>query len=481
MRSLEVSNLSCSYGQTPVLKNVSFSLEPGEVLAVVGPSCSGKTTLTYCISGIIPNIIPAAVSGSIRIDGEEMLGKGVEEITRHVGFVLQSYELQIFGLTVEEDIELSSDGCEDERVRHILASFGLDAYAKYFVHELSGGLKRRLVIASALLRDVDYLVMDDPVANLDWGGKKTLAETIRMLRNEEKGVLLLGKRMKGLEGVIDRVVELPGRNDTPNTHGVNSDFPQKRIQTTIDGPAASFESVWFRYSRDYVLRDVNLDVRRGEVVSVMGPNGSGKTTMMKLMNGLLKPTKGRVTVSGIDTRSSNPSELARHVGTVFQDSEKYTVFESVWEEVAFGPKNLGMGDGYVERALEMLGLAGKRRENTFSLSVGEKMRLSIASAIAMDPELIIMDEPTTGQDEETLSQLASIIRGLKSYGKTVMIVTHDTDFAFQTSDRVVILKDGGIVYDGEPSPLSNDLEMLLEWGLEPPSRLGDRVCLQSSA
>ncbi|MEM0482012.1 MAG: ATP-binding cassette domain-containing protein [Nitrososphaerota archaeon] len=481
MRSLEVTNLSCSYGTTSVLKNVSFSLEPGEVLAVIGPSGSGKTTLTYCVSGIIPNIIPAAVSGSIKIDGEEMLGKGVEEVTRHVGFVLQNYELQIFGLTVEDDIELSSEGCGDERVRHIMAAFRLDAYAKYFVHELSGGLKRRLVIASALLKDVDYLVVDDPVANLDWSGKKTLAETIRMLRSKGKGVLLLGKRMKGLEEVIDRVVELPGRKDTSNTHSVITGFPPERTKVTSNGPAASFESVWFRYSKDFVLRDVNLEVRRGEVVSVMGPNGSGKTTMMKLMNGLLKPTKGKVTVSGIDTRSSNPSELARHVGTVFQESEKYIVFESVWDEVAFGPKNLGIGDGYVEKALEMLGLDGKRCGNTFSLSVGEKMRLSIASAIAMDPEIILMDEPTTGQDEETLSQLASIIRGLKSYGKTVMIVTHDTDFAFQTSDRVVILKDGGIVYEGEPSPLLNDLEMLIEWGLEPPSRLGDTVCLQSSA
>ncbi len=481
MKSLEVTGLSCSYGQKSVLNDVSFSLEAGKVLAVVGPSGSGKTTLTYCISGIIPHRIPGTVRGSIKIDGEEMLGRSIEEITRHVGFVLQNYELQIFGLTVEEDIELSADNCDDEMVKQILASFGLDAYVKYFVHELSGGLKHRLVIASTLLRDVRYLVMDDPVANLDWKGKKTLAETIEILRDKGKGILLLGKKMRGLENVIDEVIELPGRQGSPNTHSIRTAFPLRSNQPKNDGPAASFDAVWFRYSRDYVLRDVNLEVRRGEVVSVMGPNGSGKTTMMKLMNGLLRPTKGRVVVSGLDTRNSSPSRLARHVGTVFQESEKYIVFESVWDEATFGPKNLGMGYEHVENALEMLGLSSKRHENTYLLSVGEKMRLSIASVIAMDPEIVIMDEPTTGQDEETLSQLASIIQGLKSHGKTVVIVTHDTDFALQTSDRIVILKDGSVVYVGEPLPILEDLDMLSEWDLEPPSMLSEKTCLQSSA
>jgi energy-coupling factor transport system ATP-binding protein len=476
---LEVTGLSCKYGSEWVLKDISFKVRKGEAVAILGRSASGKTTLAYCLSGIIPNRISGTVSGSIVADGEELIGKPIREFNKTIGIVLQNYELQIFGLTVEEDLELSLRDGDEERLEWALEFFDLKKYRDYYVHELSGGLKHRLVLASTILTNPKYVVLDDPVANLDWKSKKMVANMIKLLKENGKGVIVLGRRLKGLEGVIDKVLYLPA-GATENGNIRLSDQAGLNINATSklndNRHIVEFNQVYYKYNSEYVLKNISLKIKRGEVLSVMGPNGSGKTTLMKHVIGLLRPCKGSVLVNGIDTRKISPARMARHVGIVFQDPEKYFVSETVRDEVAFGVRNLNLDEGLVDRALNMLGLICKKDSSPYSLSMGEKIRLSIASVIATNPEIIILDEPTTGQDDETLKQIIAIINKIKSMGKTVAIVTHDSDFALGVADRIVILNDGSIVAEGSPTQILSDPKLIDDAGIEPPSVLGEERC-----
>ncbi|MEM1775543.1 MAG: ABC transporter ATP-binding protein, partial [Nitrososphaerota archaeon] len=223
--------------------------------------------------------------------------------------------------------------------------------------------------------------------------------------------------------------------------------------------------------RDFVLKNISLDIYRGESVTLMGLNGSGKTTLAKLINGLLIPVKGVVRVLGIDTKTSSPARMSRYVGFVFQDPDKHIILDTVWDEVTFIARNLGLSFDYAEEALKLLKLENLRNEAPYCLSMGEKVRLSIASTLASNPEILIFDEPTTGQDEETLVTISLLIKKLKSKNKTSIIITHDSDFALEVSDRVIVMADGVIVADGSPKEILFNNKLLEEYGLEPPSIL----------
>lgn len=481
LKSLEVKNLNCRYDSRWILRDVSFKVKPGEALAIVGPSASGKTTLAYCLSGIIPNRIRAEVSGKMKIDGEELLGKPIREIIRSIGIALQNYELQIFGLTVEEDLELSIREDDEDTLEWVLRFFELEKYRKHYVHELSGGLKHRLVIASTILTDPKYILMDDPVANLDWNSRRIVAKTIKLLKEKRKGVIILGRRLKGLEKVIDRWMYINQERienlDQGPRHTKTTNI--KIVSEISDDSVVEFREVYYRYSKDkgYVLKNISLRIGRGEIHVIMGPNGSGKTTLMKHINGLLKPSRGTVLVNGIDTNQTSPAEMSRHVGIVFQDPERYFVSETVWDEVAFGVRNLGLSEKNIEEALHMLNLVDKKDSSPYFLSMGEKIRVYIASVLAMDPKIIILDEPTTGQDEETLEQMKNTIEKLKNMGKTVIVVTHDSDFALSIADRLTILKDGSVYAEGSPLELLNNTKLVEEVGIEPLSIKGEEKCL----
>lgn len=479
LNCLEVRNLNCRYDSELVLRDISFKVRPGEAIAIVGPSASGKTTLTYCLSGIIPNRINGEVSGSIKIDGKELLGKPIKEFIEYVGVVLQNYELQIFGLTVEEDLELSLREKDEDMLRWVLQFFELEKYRHYYVHELSGGLKHRLVIASTILSDPKYIIMDDPVANLDWKSRKIVSRTIELLKQKGKGVIILGRKLKGLENVIDRTISLNRSYDPVDE--VNNLQTEIEVSDPMTQPSdttiVDFRRVFFRYGREFVLKNISLQIKRGEIFAIMGPNGSGKTTLTKHIIGLLKPTMGTVIVDGVDTRTRSPAEMSRYVGMVFQNPEKYFVSETVWDEVAFGVRNLKLDEKNVEEALRVLNLVDKKDVSPYTLSMGEKIRLYIASVLAINPEVIILDEPTTGQDEETLIQIRNVVKKLKKMGKTTIIVTHDSDFTISIADRLAILKDGEIFAEGKPDDLLKDHDLVDEIGIEPLSIVGEEKCL----
>ncbi|AEH25276.1 energy-coupling factor ABC transporter ATP-binding protein [Pyrococcus yayanosii] len=232
------------------------------------------------------------------------------------------------------------------------------------------------------------------------------------------------------------------------------------------------QDVWFGYEGRDVLKGVSFKFDGG-VMAIVGPNGSGKTTLVKHLNGLLKPRKGKVIVDGLDTREHTVAELSRIVGYVFQNPETMFFEESVYREVAFGPKNLGLDDDEVERnvqwALEMVGLSGYEDRSPFSLSGGEKQRLAIACILAMRPKYLVLDEPTTGLDGRAVRGLVKVIKGLVEEGHGVILVTHDMELVLELADRVMLLREGRVTFDGPVDEFfSLDLESL---GLEKPELL----------
>ncbi len=216
---------------------------------------------------------------------------------------------------------------------------------------------------------------------------------------------------------------------------------------------------------------VDLEVRAGEFIALLGQNGSGKTTLAKLMNGLLKPTEGRVLVEGRDTRKMSTAECARVVGYVFQNPEHQIFASTLYEEVAFGPRNLGFPEEEVrkrvEEALRIVDLNKPLDSFPHLFSVGEKHRVAIASILAMGPKLIILDEPTTGIDYGRSLQIMRILRRLRDEGKAIILITHDLYFAAEFADRVIILRNGRKVADGKVEEILSDKELLIENGLSP--------------
>jgi energy-coupling factor transport system ATP-binding protein len=212
------------------------------------------------------------------------------------------------------------------------------------------------------------------------------------------------------------------------------------------------------------LKGVSLTVKNGEFVAVMGQNGAGKTTLIKHFNGLLKPTRGKVLVDGVETTKTSVAALARNVGFVFQNPDHQLFSESVDEEIAFALKNFGYNAEVIEQrvswAMNLLGLSQYRKTSPFMLSGGERKRVALASVLAWDPKMLVLDEPTIGQDHRQKENLRQFIMQMQTQGKTVVTVTHDVEFVAECSPRVVLMQDGKIVADGPSKVILTDSEVL---------------------
>ena len=232
------------------------------------------------------------------------------------------------------------------------------------------------------------------------------------------------------------------------------------------------KGLWFRYDERWILRGVDLEVSEGELLAIVGQNGCGKTTLVKHFNGLLKPVRGTVLIDGLDTREATTAQLARRVGYVFQDPSSQIFSNTIFEEVSFGPRNLGIPsmevEARVKEALEKVDLRKPLEVQPYSLSMGEKERLAIASILSMRPRLLILDEPTTGQDYRTCRAIMRIAREYAEGGGAVVMISHDMDLVCEWASRVVVMHKGEVVEDGEPHEVYNNHELLQSIGLSPP-------------
>ena len=512
---IKIRDLTFYYGDAsrPALQDVNLDIEDGEFVLVTGPSGCGKTSLCRCLNGLIPHFYGGEIAGGLEVQGLDVMRHTTRELATRVGMVFQDPENQLVSMDVQREVAFGLENLAfprdvmAKRVEESLDTLEISGLRHRQVHELSGGEKQKVVISSVLALHPDVLVLDEPTSELDPKGAEDVLSIVRRL-NDELGitVILVEHRLDRVVHLVDRMIVMDegkiiadgnpravlsngditsiGAGVPPivrivqrlRDNGVNVDnipltvkegramlkdiFMGARGSTlshteSADNgrPVIEIDKLWHAYPEGITaLKNVNLRICEGEFVAVMGRNASGKTTLVKHINGLLKPTKGKVIVSGIDTRRATIAQLSRKVGFIFQNPNDHIFADTVEEEIAFILKNLGFDSGEIaariDEMLEMFALKEFRKQYPRSLSGGERQRVAMASVLVARPRVLILDEPTRGMDYRLKSELMRFLNGYREKGNTVVLVTHDVETVAEHADRVVLLSEGGVVVDG---------------------------------
>jgi energy-coupling factor transport system ATP-binding protein len=520
----------------PALHGLSLSVQAGTLTVVLGGSGAGKSTLCYCLNGLIPHYLPGELSGTVLIDGRDTRQATVSQHARSVGLLFQDFEAQLVSTNVERELAFTLGNlCPDlsreasaARITDTLRLLGLDDYRARDPLSLSGGERQRLAIASVLAPRPPVLVLDDPTTDLDPAGRAVLYALLRRLVETGTTVVLTDHETEDValadhacllsqgglvwDGRPDRLLRRPAlmeqcdvrplplsvffarlgyRDELPLTpeeavallKSKNVRIEEPTVPTAFTDPVARVvieaRAVEFAYpSGDpggrSALDRVDLTVRQGEFIAIVGANGSGKTTLAKLCKGLIVPTRGEVRIHGEDTRRMTAGRLASAVGYVFQNPDHQIFADTVSEEIAFGPRNLGVpADDIPERvreALEAVGLdrPGIADADPFSLTKGDRQRVAVASVLATRPDILIFDEPTTGLDYREIRGMMALIRRLNQAGHTIVMITHLMWVAAEYAARCVVMQAGRIVADDRTRTVFAQPERLGQLGLRVP-------------
>jgi energy-coupling factor transporter ATP-binding protein EcfA2 len=509
---LVVRDLGFRYNSrhTPAIEDINLRLEPGQVVLLAGSSGCGKTTLMRCVNGLIPHTYHGFMQGEIELYGKSVKGMGLSDISKHVGTLLQDPERQILGTYVINEVcfGLESQGMPREemipRAEKALERLHILHLRDKETHYTSGGEKQKVALAGVLAMEPSILLLDEPLASLDPASAREALLAFRELANEGLSILLVEHRVEDVlrinpekviymdngrityEGDVNGLLEtadytrikLPAQTVMRRAKGT----PSKQCRLAVppldltSEPLVSFQDVNFRYKADSpdVLHGINLDVRAGEVIAILGHNGSGKTTTVKQALGLLKPTGGRVLLEGVETKKTTVANAARTIGYVFQSPTQMLFAPTVREELAFGPENLGMSKEKVTEnvdwAIETVHLEQELPTPPLALSFGQQKRVSIASVLSMKSRILMMDEPTAGQDYWNYQSFMDTILQTPGFD-AILFITHDLDLALTYANRIVVLYGGQVVADGSPHDVFADDEQLKRWRLLPTSLL----------
>lgn len=502
--SLVIENLSFRYRdrQELAIHDISFQAIPGEILLIAGASGCGKTTLIRCINGLVPRSYKGEMTGHVTIFGDETKDWKLSNISQKIGTVLQDPERQILGTTVVNEVAF---GLENlglpraeiiERVDEVLKFLKIHDLGARETFTLSGGEKQKVALAGVLAMRPSILLLDEPLASLDPASAQDSLDTFRKLADEGMTVLIVEHRVEDVlrispervmfmsEGEIRYLGNLSGLSQVVNYREVKlpakqiverarQDPPPAEIKI-LPGRAASsnrrsetivkFEDVAFGYESDVeVLHGLNLEIKRGDVIAVLGPNAAGKTTLVKHAIGLLKPKRGRVLVNGRSTKEASVAEIASTLGYVFQSPSHMLFAPTVSEELSFGPRNLKHPQEQIEtevkEALRIVNLSDKEHDPPLALSFGQQKRVSIAAILAMQSRILVMDEPTAGQDYQNYMKFMDSILQLPGF-EAILFITHDVDLAVIYANRVLIVNDGRLIADGKPQDVLSDFDRL---------------------
>ncbi len=448
----------CYPGRGPVLADLTLGLGPGEVVGIVGPTESGKTTLAYLLAGLIPGAVPGMASGRLVIAGRTWDFKGPpdrREWLRQVGLALAEPYYQLSGAadTVAEEVgfPLENLGLGPDRVRAraagLLESFGLGPLADRSPFQLSVGQQQRVVLGATLAPGPKVLVLDDAFDHLDGAGWAALRRVLTEGKAEGKAAVLLSGRLRRLEGLADRLLWLEGGRLRPGPPPRPAVGPRSGPRAEPGPPVLEVEELWAGYSPgEPVLAGVSFRVRAGEALALVGPNGAGKSTLLLVLLGLLRPWSGRVRVFGLDAGREPPWRLARLIGYLPQNPAEGLFGPTVRDDVAFGPRNLGLSAGEVRRRAEAwlsaVGLGDRAGRHPLDLSPGWRRLAALASTLALETPILALDEPTVGLDDGLYGRLVGLLGRLKGEGRTLLLVSQDLEFVGQVADRVVFLAGG---------------------------------------
>lgn len=502
--------------QPRAIEDISFTLPAGELMLIAGPSGCGKSTLLKCLNGLIPHSYKGTLSGEIRLHGRSTEGMSLRDLSRTVGTMLQDPDKQIIGSTVEQEVAFGMENLGvprkemRQRIREVLQQLQLEHYQGRETFALSGGQRQQVAAAGILVMNPSIFLFDEPFANLDARAVDELEQLIRDLlargstvlivehRVEEalhlqpQKVLLMqdgrqvfcGNREDFLQIANPTQVKLPvdltlrALSDPAQarTTLVRPILPNRQDSGTTGEPILAFEDVHYRYGArsEEILHSISCAVRHGETIALLGPNGSGKTTLVKQALGLLRPTKGSVRLYGQDTRELSVAQMAARIGYVFQSPSAMLFAPTVRKELSFGPENLRMPPERIKTSVdaveEAMNISEFDARSPFSLSFGQQKRTAIASVLSMQGKILLLDEPTAGQDYRSYTSFMEYLRGLPELD-ALLIITHDLDLALRFTQRVLLLKEGNLVGDGPPLEILADPALLEACNLRPTSLL----------
>ncbi len=506
----------------PTLYNIDLKVRKGEKLLIAGPSGCGKSTLAHCINGLVPNSYPGKTTGKLTIGGKNALEMGLFDLSKIVGTVLQDSDGQFIGLTVAEDIAfaLENDGIPrgemHDQVEKIAELVDVKAVLHHAPHEISGGQKQRVGLGGVMVGQVDVLLFDEPLANLDpTTGKQAIVLIDEIQKRTGCAVIIIEHRVEdALYRSVDRIVVMgDGRiqyDGDPDTllsldllqekgireplyvtalkyAGVTitpdmrpSFLPELKLsedqkaqvrhwfarqpkteETPQQNVLLQAENIDFTYDGGHhALRGISATVHKGEMLSIVGTNGAGKSTFSKVICGFEKPQKGTLTLNGTDLATLSIKERADHIGYVMQNPNQMISKTQIFDEVALGLRNRGVAEEEirprVEETLKICGLYPFRNWPVSALSYGQKKRVTIASILVLQPEMILLDEPTAGQDLKHYTEIMDFLKELNRQGVTVVLITHDMHLMLEYTPRAIVFHAGQVIADKSAAEVLND-------------------------
>ena len=501
------------------LKDISFDIAKGEKVLILGPSGSGKSTLAQCLNGIIPNIHKGQAQGQVRIDGQDIFKQSIYDKSQLVSTVLQDPDGQFIGLTVAEDLAFALENdCADQsemKDKVVLWAERLDltSLLNHRPQDLSGGQKQRVSLAGVLIDESPILLFDEPLANLD---PKSGQETIDLIDKIHKEVgattIIIEHRLEDvLYRPVDRILLVDDGellfNGSPDEllsstllleNGIREPLyvtvlrqlgfdtrsaqnlskldaldlsglalPDRVLKDKKDSSSDSILKVE-RLSVSYgdnpaIIEDLSFSLKKGERLAIVGKNGAGKSTLAKALCGFV-PSQGKLTYKGQDISQDSIAERSERIGFVLQNPNQMISQTMIFDEVALGLRLRGIEEAEVEeRVYEVLktcGLYSFRKWPISALSFGQKKRVTIASILVLKPEIIILDEPTAGQDYKTYTDIMNFLDSLQKQGHTIVMITHDMQLMLEYSDRCLVVVEGKIIADDNPVTILNQKDLL---------------------
>lgn len=505
----------------PTLKNINLEIKKGEKVLIAGPSGSGKSTLGSCLNGIVPFSKEGGFKGTLTVKNIEPYESSIFEISNLVGTVLQDQDGQFIGLSVGEDVSFIDENNlipQSEMIKNTekaLKEVGMESFINHSPQELSGGQKQSVSLAGIMRSPAEILLFDEPLANLDpYSGKHAMKLICDIQKKTGKTIIVIEHRIEDvLEQEFDRVIILSKgevvANGTPEElfrkdifrqyglreplyiealkySGVNletdSIYPISKIGTNenitkvktwcdsielkekqFKDNILSVQNLSFAYDENKpILKDVNFSVNRGEILALLGNNGAGKSTLCKVVTGIEKESSGDIIFLGKSIIKNSIKRRGEKIGFVMQNPNHMITQETLLEEVQFGLKIRGV-KGFTEKAekaLEICGLHEFRHWPVTSLSYGQKKRLTIAAILALEPEVLILDEPTAGQDYKRYKEFMNFIKEIANKGVGIILITHDMHLALEYANRAIVLCNGTIIANNSPSIILGEKELM---------------------
>jgi len=507
------------------LEQVNIQVKAGEFILLTGPTGCGKSTLLKCLNGIIPHLSGGRAEGVVQIGGNNVRELSMAELSAQVGLVQQSPDDQIFATVIQDEVAFGPENlCMppeeiNRRLDWALEAVDLGGFRLRSTTALSGGQKQRLAIAAMLALQPKILALDEPISQLDPQGATEVMNVIKKL-NQKYGVtvVMVEHRIHEVAQYVDRIVVMNGGKvvfdapvreamkqadlftgmglRVPETVEISRRLRQGNVAMTVDETVhllkhgnrkisnpgkicysskildgktvLEIEDLFFRYGKqDTVLKGICLTVQQGERVAIMGRNGSGKSTLLAHMAAMSSPQQGTVMVAGTTITPKHKLLLGK-VGMVMQNPDLMLFQNSVRQEVEFGLKNLKVSRSlfgeYYQQAVHGLVLDKLQEDPPLALSRGQRLRTAIAAIIAMHPEIVFLDEPTTGQDKRNIESMMAALMGQV---KTLIFCTHDVETAIRYATRVIVIDGGKVAADAPPRTVFADTALLKASGLRP--------------